>query len=98
MRNIDLIVSIIFIFLLSISHAQESRNTVVTIRGEDFYINGKPTYEGLTWNGARIEGLLLNSRMVDGIFDDSHPETRELFKYLDTNKWDADRNTGEFVK
>jgi len=38
--------------------------TAVSIRGEQFFINGRPTYAGRTWNGARIEGLLLNSRMV----------------------------------
>lgn len=40
----------------------------------------------------------MNSRMVQGIFDDANPETRTLFSYPDTKKWDADRNTNEFVK
>jgi len=39
----------------------------------------------------------MNSRMVQGIFDDSNPETRDLFIYPDTKKWDPDRNTNEFV-
>lgn len=71
--------------------------TVVTIQGEDFLINGKPTYEGAFWNGARIEGLLFNSRMVNGIFDDQNPGTRDLFAYPDTGTWDPDRNANEFV-
>ena len=40
------------------------RKTAVSIVSDDFYINGKLTYEGRTWNGHRIEGLLMNSRMV----------------------------------
>ena len=55
---------------------------------DEFYINGKPTYQGVTYKGAKIQGLLLNSRMVQGIFDDLNPETRELWKYPDTGKWD----------
>src|SRR5687767_9286271 len=52
------------------------RKTVVSIHGDAFHINGQPTYAGRTWQGKRIEGLLLNSRMVQGIFDDLNPMTR----------------------
>ncbi len=62
-----------------------------------FYINGKPTYAGRTWKNAKIEGLLMNSRMVQGIFDDLNPESRQMFVYPDTGKWDPDRNTDEFI-
>jgi hypothetical protein len=71
--------------------------TIVTIQGEDFHINGKPTYEGRTWKGHRIEGLLMNSRMVQGIFDDLNPETASMWTYADTGKWDAERNVSEFI-
>ncbi|SDE33500.1 hypothetical protein SAMN05421636_104391 [Pricia antarctica] len=71
--------------------------TTVSIRGEQFFINGRPTYEGRYWQGNKIEGLLLNSRMVQGIFDDLNPDTSQLFAYPDTHKWNADRNTDEFV-
>jgi hypothetical protein len=74
------------------------RRTRVEIVRDEFYINGKPTYQGVTYKGAKIQGLLLNSRMVQGIFDDLNPETRELWKYPDTGKWDPDRNTREFVE
>ena len=74
-----------------------SRRTTVTISGDRFLINGRPTYEGRTWRGHRIEGLLMNSRMVQGIFDDLNPATRNLWKYPDTQRWDPDRNTREFV-
>jgi hypothetical protein len=75
-----------------------SSNTVVSIKGEKFLINGKETYKGLKWQGYSIEGLLMNSRMVQGIFDDLNPKSVDLWKYPDTQKWDADRNTSEFIK
>ena len=70
--------------------------TEIAIEGDTFFMNGRPTYEGRYWNGHRIEGLLLNSRMVQGIFDDRNPETRERWAYPDTGKWDPSRNTREF--
>jgi hypothetical protein len=39
----------------------------------------------------------MNSRMVQGIFDDLNPETRAKWAYPDTGRWDADRNTREFI-
>ncbi len=79
-------------------HFATRHRTVVEIKGDQFYINGKPTYEGRYWRGYKIEGLLLNSRMVQGIFDDLNPETVSKWVYPDTKKWDADRNTSEFIK
>lgn len=79
------------------SAAFGASKTEVTIRGDQFLINGQPTYKGRTWNGHKIEGLLLNSRMVQGTFDDDNPETAKRWAYKDTGKWDAKRNTREFV-
>ena len=73
------------------------RKTTVSIDGASFRINGDFTYPGRTWKGHRIEGLLLNSRMVQATFDDRNPETRAQWGYADTKQWDADRNTREFV-
>ena len=73
------------------------RKTVVSIVGDQFYINSRPTFKGRTWNGYRIEGLLPNARMVQGIFDDRNLETRTRWAYPDTKTWDADRNTSEFI-
>lgn len=72
--------------------------TKVTIEGDQFFINGSPTYAGREWNGRKIEGLLLNTRMVQGIFDDLNPDTVAQWKYADTGVWDADRNTSEFIE
>jgi hypothetical protein len=81
--------------------AQE-RSTRVSIVGDQFHINGAPTYEGRTWTSGgesyRIEGLLMNSRMVQGTFDDLNPDTRGQWAYPDTGQWDPDRNTTEFIQ
>lgn len=77
--------------------AASSAKTTVAIQGEQILINGKPTYAGRRFRGMKIEGLLMNSRVVQGIFDDRNPETLVKWKYPDTGKWDAERNTKEFV-
>lgn len=74
-----------------------ARKTKLSIVGEDFHINGKPTYAGRVWRGNRIEGLLLNSRMVQAVFDDLNPETVKRWAYADTGKWDPERNVREFI-
>lgn len=71
--------------------------TEVSINNDQFEINGSLTYEGRFWEGNKIEGLLFNSRMVQGIFDDLNPNTAKLFAYPDTNVWDPERNTDEFI-
>lgn len=71
-------------------------NTTISIKGEKFYINGNPTFKGRTWEGVSVEGLLPNSRMVQGIFDDLNPETAARWDYPD-GKWSAERNNNEFV-
>ncbi len=72
--------------------------TEISIHGTDFYINNQPTYAGRYHEGRRVEGLLLNSRMVQAIFDDENPETRPNWRYPDTRAWDPDRNTTEFCQ
>ncbi len=74
-----------------------TRKTEISIQGDRFLINGKPTYPGRTYKGHRIEGLLMNSRMVQGIFDDRNPETVKKWAYPDTGKWDPERNVREFL-
>jgi hypothetical protein len=77
---------------------EPKRITRVSIVGDKFHINGAPTYKGRTWNGKPVEGLLMNSRMVQATFDDRNPDTAGRWAYPDTKKWDADRNTREFVE
>jgi hypothetical protein len=95
MKNIIFICTLLFFHSLSFA---QNRKTVVSIQGENFYINGKITLKGKKWQGYNLEGLLPNSRMVQGIFDDLNPETQMMWKYPDTGKWDAERNNQEFLK
>ena len=71
--------------------------TVVSICGDAWCIDGEPTYGGREYGGLRVEGLLMNSRMTNAVFDDENSVTRGLWAYPDTGVWDADRNTDEFV-
>ncbi|MDT8401252.1 MAG: hypothetical protein RQ743_06125 [Bacteroidales bacterium] len=93
------IVLVASLLILPFTSCDRGNNkTRVEIRGNKFYINGFPTYRGREWKGNNIEGLLFNSRMVQGIFDDSNEQTARLWKYPDTGTWDPDRNTNEFIK
>ena len=95
---------IILLILSNIAHSQTSpgyqlkRKTIVSVSGGKFLINGIPTFQGRYWKGYPLEGLLPNSRMVQGIFDDLNKDTRHLWNYPDTKTWDADRNTNEFIR
>lgn len=71
--------------------------TTVEIDGENWLINGIPTHAGRRFRGGSVEGLLLNSRMANGLFDDANPLTRDLWKYPDTGKWDPERNVNELI-
>lgn len=74
-----------------------TRKTVVSIEGDAFHVNGKPTCAGRVYNGRKVEGLLLNARLVQATFDDLNPETRDRWKLPDGSAFDAERNTREFV-
>ena len=93
--NVHLLLFVITSFVSA--EAASPPRTSVSIHGEAFHINGRPTYEGRSWNGKKIEGLLLNSRMVQATFDDFNPETVARWAYPDTHRWDAERNTREFI-
>jgi hypothetical protein len=98
MKRITSLICAIFVLCNLNLSAQKKIHTVVKIIGEQFFINGKPTYEKRYWQGYKIEGLLMNSRMVQGIFDDLNDTTIYKWIYPDTKKWDADRNTNEFIR
>ena len=69
----------------------------VAIQGESWLVDGAVIHPGREYRGHRVEGLLLNSRMANGVFDDANPLTRDLWRYPDTDAWDAERNTDELV-
>ena len=64
----------------------------VSIQGTQFFLNGSVTNPGTS-----VEGLLLNSRMVQAAFDDENPNTVGNWAYPDTGVWDPERNTNEFL-
>jgi hypothetical protein len=84
-------------FLVCAAALSAAPRTIVSIKDDRFFINGQPTYKGRTWQGNKIEGLLMNSRMVQGIYDDKNPQTAPRWAYKDSGKWDAERNTREFL-
>jgi hypothetical protein len=98
MKNKIIYVILICNVISSCKNDLPQRHTNIEIREDKFYINGKPTYDGVKFDTLLIEGLLMNSRMVQGIFDDLNPETRARWRYPDTDQWDPDRNTNEFVR
>jgi len=71
--------------------------TKLEIEKDKFKINGQYTYAGCIFENKPVEGLLFNVRAVQAIFDDENPDTRKYWKYPDTNEWDPDRNTDEFI-
>ena len=83
------------VILLVAQHAAGA--TIISIAGDEFHMNGQPTYAGRVWNGHKVQGLLLNARLVQGIFDDLNTNTVSRWAYPDTGKWDAERNTREFI-
>jgi hypothetical protein len=71
--------------------------TTVSIDGDRWLVNGEPTHPGRTYDGWKIEGLLLNSRMANGVFDDANALTRDLWTYPDSGRWDPERNVRELI-
>ena len=71
--------------------------TVVSIDGTKFLINGRPTHQGKSWKGHSIEGQLFNSRMVQALADDENPSTRGVWMYPDQTDFTAERNNDEFL-
>jgi hypothetical protein len=90
-------IKLILLLFLTTSGIAQKRKTKVSIKGEDFYINNQITFKGKFYKEMRIDGLLPNSRMVQGIYDDYNPQTVQNWIYPDTKTWNPDRNTDEFI-
>ena len=95
--KLQLVIAALIVAGAHVTGPASPRQTTLAIVGEDFQINGQPTYTGRQWNGHRVEGLLLNSRMVQATYDDLNPETVKRWAYADTGQWDAERNVREFI-
>jgi hypothetical protein len=98
MKNfkVNLRLGLIFFVATILTACNSNQRTSVSIEGEDIYINGKITYPGQTWQGNRVEGLLMNARLVQGIFDDENPETRPLWN-PPQGTWDPEQNLRAFI-
>lgn len=69
------------LLLLVLAHVHAAHAAEVTLSGTQWHIDGKPVNAG-----TRAEGLLMNTRMVNAVFEDRHrPE------------FDAAANTNEFI-
>ncbi len=74
-----------------------ARQTVVSIAGDAFRVNGRRTYEGRAWRGMDVSGLLMNARLIQATFDDRNAETRGMWDYPD-GPWDPERNVRGFLE
>lgn len=68
--------------------------TNLDIRGQNFYINGKPVYDEIEKAGS-AKGLLMNARFIQGVFDDAHD--RHRFNRFG-KEFDAKKNTDDLIK
>jgi hypothetical protein len=62
--------------------------TIVSIRGEQWLLNGEPMLAG-----SPSEGLLVNTRMVNAVFEDKGPAALEHLP----QDFDPDENTARFI-
>jgi CubicO group peptidase (beta-lactamase class C family) len=63
----------------------QQRRTKVSIVGNRWHLNGQPTYPG-----TAAEGLLMNVRMANSIFEDANDKTRP-------KGFDDEKNTDQFI-
>jgi hypothetical protein len=75
------------IMLLCASCGGQDVHTAVGIKGNQWFINGEPVLKG-----SPAEGLLMNVRMVNAVFEDRGPEASHLPK-----DFDPEKNTAHFI-
>ena len=86
--TINTVITLIFIGLASpgilcaSSHSTNTEQTRIAVEKDRWYLN-----EGITYPSTQAEGLLMNVRMVNAVFED---KARSGFE--------ADENTSEFIK
>lgn len=67
--------------------------TILAIAGEKFLINGKLVYSDIPNSKAKSHGMLMNSRMIQGIFDSENREHFNRFGVV----FHPDKNTQELI-
>ena len=86
LKNFIIPISLTFVFIwLLVSCGKPSTN--VSIKGKDWHMNDKIVNEG-----SPAEGLLMNVRMVNAVFEDSGVEINQY-----TTSFDPDENTDNFI-
>lgn len=69
-------------------------NTVISIQGQHFFINGQKTYAEIPGSPAAVQGLLMNARFIQGIFDDRvDPSRFNRFGRI----FDPEQNTNDLI-
>jgi len=68
--------------------------TSLDLRGDRFIINGQLTYSDIPGSRSQAHGLLMNARLIQGIFDDKADPGR--FSRFGI-EWDADANTDRLI-
>ncbi len=66
------------------------------IKGNDFYINGKKTYDEIKNGNENVKGLLFNARFIQGMFDDVNPDNKGMYDRFG-KKFNAKEHTQDLV-
>lgn len=69
--------------------------THIDIQKEKFVINGRPTYSEIPHSNKAAQGLLMNARFIQGIFDDK--AGREKYARFGSPEYDPERNTDDLI-
>ena len=69
--------------------------TVLTKSGDKFLINGKLVYSEINGSSSDAHGLLMNARLIQGIFDDANG--RERYARFGFECFDPDKNTDDLI-
>ena len=69
--------------------------TSLSILGESFLINGQLTYAEIAGSNPKAHGLLMNTRFIQGIFDDKADPGR--FDRFGRGPYDADTHTNNLI-
>ncbi len=77
------------------TNKEVAMKTVLSIREDKFLINGALVYAEIKNCPEKYQGLLMNSRMIQGVFDDKEDVAR-FDRY--GKKFDPDTNTDELIE
>jgi len=69
--------------------------THINVKGEKFEINGELTYSEIEGSLPSAQGLLMNARFIQGIFDDK--DMRERFARFGRSVYDPEKNTDDLA-